>query len=240
LNPYNELTRLDLTVLLVFMGLLRHRKATEVATELALTQSGVSHALKRLREVFGDELFLRRPHGMEPTAVARGLEAPVAEAIESLRRAIAGPRKFDPRSAEGVIRIAALDAELVTFIPELIGVLSASAPGLRLAARAIGRQAALDAIAAGEIDIALGYFWSLSHAFIEEKLFEEDFLVVGRQSTHRMPRKIALEAYLKSPHVLVSPGSDLRGVVDDLLDSEGVKASSNCGAPAVSSRPRRR
>ena len=49
----NELRRLDLTVLLVFIGLLRHRKATEVAAEVALTQSAVSHALKRLREVFG-------------------------------------------------------------------------------------------------------------------------------------------------------------------------------------------
>jgi DNA-binding transcriptional LysR family regulator len=219
----NELRRLDLTVLLVFMGLLRHRKATEVAARLALTQSGVSHALKRLREVFGDQLFLRRPHGMEPTAVARALEAPVAEAIESLRRAIAGPRRFDPSVAQGVIRIAALDAELMTLVPELIGTLSASAPGLRLVARAIGRHAALDAIAAGELDIALGYFWNLSEAFIQENLFDEDFLVVGSRSKHRMPRKVTLEVYLKSPHILVSPGGDLRGVVDDLLDSKGLK-----------------
>jgi hypothetical protein len=42
---------------------------------------------------------------------------------------------LSPGSAEGVIRIAALDAELVTFTPELISVLSASAPGLRLVAR---------------------------------------------------------------------------------------------------------
>jgi DNA-binding transcriptional LysR family regulator len=82
--------------------LLRHRKATEVAAELALTQSGVSHALKRLREVFGDQLFLRRPHGMEPAAIALGLKAPVAEAIESLRRAITGPRKFDPAQPKGL------------------------------------------------------------------------------------------------------------------------------------------
>ena len=179
---YNELRRLDLTVLLVFMGLLRHRKATRVADELALTQSGVSHALKRLREVFGDELFLQRPHGMEPTAAALALEAPVAEAIEALRRAIGGPRRFDPGSAEGTIRIAALDAELVTLIPGLIGVLRASAPQLRLVAKAIGRQAALDAITGGELDIALGYFWKLGDAFIKEDLFQEDFLVVGNRS----------------------------------------------------------
>ena len=218
----NELRRLDLTVLLVFTGLLRHRKATDVAAELALTQSAVSHALKRLREVFGDELFLRRPHGMEPTAIALALETPIAAAIESLRKAIAGPQSFDPNSAEGVIRLAALDAELVTLVPELIKTLSASAPGMRIIARAIGRQNALDAIAAGELDIALGYFLDLSDAFIKDDLFQEDFLVVGNRSRHRFAGTIPLEAYLKHPHILVSPGGDLRGIVDDVLDGMGL------------------
>ena len=62
----NELRRLDLTVLLVFLGLLRHRKATEVASDLGLTQSGISQALKRLRNIFGDELFLVSPMGWSP------------------------------------------------------------------------------------------------------------------------------------------------------------------------------
>ena len=71
----SELRRLDLTLLLVFLGLLRHRKATDVAAELGLTQSGVSQALKRLRDIFGDPLFLRRPHGMDPTATALAITA---------------------------------------------------------------------------------------------------------------------------------------------------------------------
>ncbi len=219
----NELRRLDLTILMVFIGLLRHRKGTDVAAELGLTQSAVSHALKRLREVFGDELFLRRPHGMEPTSVARALEAPIAAAIESLRRAVAGPQNFDPSAAEGIIRLAALDAELVTLVPELIRTLSTNAPGMRIIARAIGRQNALDAVAAREIDIALGFFWDVGDAFIKDDLFTEDFLVVGSRSEHRLAGTIALEAYLQHPHVLVSPGGELRGVVDDALASRGLK-----------------
>ena len=73
----SELRRLDLTLLLVFLGLLKHRKGTLVAAELGLTQSAISQALRRLRDIFGDELFLRRPHGMEPTALALALEGPV-------------------------------------------------------------------------------------------------------------------------------------------------------------------
>jgi DNA-binding transcriptional LysR family regulator len=218
----NELRRLDLTVLLVFLGLLRHRKASQIAAELAITQSAVSHALKRLRDVFGDELFLRRPHGMEPTAVALALEAPIAVAVESLRRAVAGQESFDPRSAEGVVRLTAFDAELVTLVPELIRTFSTRAPGLRIIARAIGRQDALDAIAAGELDLALGYFWDLSDAFIREDLFEEDFLVVGTKK-HRLAGKLSLGDYLDHPHILVSPGGDLRGIVDEMLESKGLK-----------------
>lgn len=106
-----ELRRLDLTVLLVFLGLLRHRKATDVAKELGLTQSGVSQALKRLRDIFGDDLFLRRPHGMEPTAIALALEAPVANAVETIRGALGQTKSFDPAKALGTIRLAALDIE---------------------------------------------------------------------------------------------------------------------------------
>ncbi len=56
-----------------------------MAAELGLTQSAISQSLKRLRDIFGDDLFLRRPHGMEPTAMALALEAPVAAAVDSLR-----------------------------------------------------------------------------------------------------------------------------------------------------------
>ncbi len=115
----SELRRLDLTLLLVFLGLLRHRKGATVADELGLTQSAVSQALKRLRDIFGDDLFLRRPHGMEPTATALALEAPVAQAVEALRGALGAARRFDPARAEGTVRIAALDAEQAVVIPAL-------------------------------------------------------------------------------------------------------------------------
>jgi DNA-binding transcriptional LysR family regulator len=218
----NELRRLDLAVLLVFLGLLRHRKASQVAADLAMTQSAISHALKRLREVFDDELFLRRPHGMEPTAIALTLEAPIAAAVESLRKAVKGQRIFDPKAADGVVRIAAFDAELATIVPELIKSFAVRAPGLRIIARAIGRQDALDAIAVGELDLALGYFWDVSEAFIREDLYEQDFLVVGSRR-QRLQGRIALNDYLKHPHILVSPGGDLRGIVDDVLETKGLK-----------------
>ena len=215
-----KLRRLDLTVLLVFIGLMRRRKATEVAHELGLTQSAVSHALRRLREIFGDELFLRRPHGLEPTAVAIAAEAPIQAAVEQLRAALSGPGEFMPGNAKGVVRIAAYDAELATLMPLLICMLGQKAPGLTVAARALGRREALDALARGEIDIALGFFWNLEDVFIATPLFEEEYRVVGGRMTRRRGR-LTLDRYLALPHILVSPPGDLRGIVDSLLEREG-------------------
>jgi DNA-binding transcriptional LysR family regulator len=216
-----RLRRLDLTVLLVFAGLMRHRKATAVAAEMGLTQSTISHALRRLRDVFGDPLFLRRPHGLEPTAVALALERPVRHAIETLGTALGGPPPFEPTTYTGTVRLAGFDSELATLLPGLIRHAAGTAPALRISARALGRQAALDALAAGEVDLALGFFWDLPAEFIAAPLFTEDFLVAGRAEVLGPPGALDLDAYAAAPHIVVSPAGDLAGTVDTALAALG-------------------
>lgn len=217
----NELRRLDLTVLLVFLGLLRHRKAAQVAADLGLTQSGISQALKRLRDIFGDELFLRRPQGMEPTAIALSLEAPITAAVESLREALGGARPFIPAAAHGVIRLAALDAEQVGGVPALVRLLSNEAPGLSLSVVPISRHTALEALTAGEVDLALGFFPKVGEPIIASSLYEQGFAVVGRPEVIG-PLPLTLERYAELPHVLVSPGGDLLGIADKALATYGL------------------
>ena len=217
-----ELRRLDLTLLLVFLGLLRHRKAALVAADLGLTQSAISQALRRLREVFGDPLFLRRPHGMDPTATALALEAPVAAAVESLRGALGRARAFDPATARGVVRICALDAEQAVILPALAAALRTEAPGLDLSVLPLGRRAAVEALVEGRADLALGFLWDLPGSVSDETLYHEGFLVAGLPGC--LPAAPALEpaSYAAADHILVSPAGDLRGVVDDSLAGIGL------------------
>lgn len=216
-----RLRRLDATVLLVFLGLMRRRKATSVAAELGLTQSAVSQALKRLRDVFADELFLRRPHGLEPTAFAISIEHRIAAAVENLKQSLEDQAPFDPATATGVFRIAALDAQLSTLLPPLIGILREHAPNLRIIAHAAKRTEALERLAAGEIDLAIGYHWELSDSFIAELLYRESYLVAGPPDIIRAGSELTLSRYLELPHILVSPSGDLHGIVDAVLAREG-------------------
>lgn len=228
----SELRRLDLTLLLVFLGLLRHRKALDVATELGLTQSAISQSLKRLRDIFGDDLFLRRPHGMEPTATALALEAPVAAAVDALRGALGATRSFDPGTATGLVRVAALDAEQAVLIPPLAARLRRLAPGLTLSVLSLGRGAAMEALAEGRADLVLGYVWDVPEAVSGEALYDESFLVAGRPEAMPEAPHISLDNYCAADHVLISPGGDLRGVVDDQLAAMDRRRSVILGLPA--------
>ncbi len=216
-----ELRRLDLTLLLVLLGLLRRRKAADVAAGLGVTQSAVSQALRRLRDIFGDELFLRRPHGLEPTATALALEAPIARAVDALRGAMGAARAFDPATATGVLRIAALDAEQAVVIPRLAARLAAAAPGLRLSVLPLGRAAALAALAEGRADAAIGFIWERPESIRSEPLHSDGFLVAGPPGVLPRAPALTLDAYCAAGHVLVSPAGDLRGIVDQALDAMG-------------------
>jgi DNA-binding transcriptional LysR family regulator len=228
----SQLRRLDLTLLLVFLGLIRHRKAADVAVELGLTQSAISQAVKRLRDIFQDELFLRRPHGMEPTATALALEDPLRRAVEALRGALGAARSFDPMQAEGVVRIAALDAEQAVLIPPLVACLRQLAPGLTLSVLPLGRGAAMEALSDGRADLALGFAWDLPDTISGEPLHDESFLVAGRPDTLPHAPHISLDAYCAADHVLISPGGDLRGVVDDQLAAMDRRRRVILGLPA--------
>lgn len=228
----SQLRRLDLTLLLVFLGLVRHRKAADVALELGLTQSAISQAVKRLRDIFQDDLFLRRPHGMEPTATALALEDPVRRAVEALRGALGTARAFEPMQAEGVVRIAALDAEQAVLIPPLAARLRQRAPGLTLSVLPLGRGAAMEALADGRADLVLGYVWDLPDAISGEPLYDESFLVAGRPDALPHAPHISLDAYCAADHVLISPGGDMRGVVDDQLAAMDCRRRVILGLPA--------
>jgi len=228
----SELRRLDLTLLLVFLGLVRHRKALDVAAELGLTQSAISQALRRLRDIFGDELFLRRPHGMEPTATALALEEPVARAVGALRDALGSARAFDPDKAEGIVRIAALDAEQAVLIPPFAARLQELAPALHLSILPLGRADAIDALVEGRVDLSLGFLWDIPAVISGERLYTETFMVAGRPDALPHAPRIELDAYCSADHVLISPAGDMRGIVDDQLSAMGRGRRIVLGLPA--------
>lgn len=214
-----DIRRLDMTLLLVCASLLRTRRVTATAVELGVTQSSVSHALARLRDVFEDPLFIRRSSGMEPTPRALELE-PVVEAIIDLSRQALTPPEFDLAGADGVVRITALDHHCALVAAPLIERLRREAPRLRVSFRALARRPAVDALLAGKVDIGLGLFWNLPDTVERTALWQDRYAVVGAAAAWT-DRDLSLDSYLAARHLLVSLDGGFDGVVDKALTELG-------------------
>src|SRR5437867_3097123 len=102
-----DLRRADLNLLVVFQALLAERHVGRAAKRLVLTQSAASHALGRLRDLFGDPLFVRHPKGIEPTARALALAPTIADILNRAQSLIASP-VFDPAAARS-FTVATID-----------------------------------------------------------------------------------------------------------------------------------
>ena len=64
-----RLDRVDLNLFVVFDCIYTERNLTRAAEMLHVTQPAISNALRRLRETFNDQLFVRTPEGMTRTAL---------------------------------------------------------------------------------------------------------------------------------------------------------------------------
>ncbi len=215
---------------MVLASVLRTRQATLTAQELGVTQSSVSHSLSKLRDIFGDELFLRRPQGLEPTARARALEPTIRQIIELARGAIRS-KPFDPAVSQGLIRIAGSDYPCTLLAAPLIRRLEREAPNLRVSFRPFVRQRAIAGIASGELDFAIGPFTGDRDQFERRLLWEDDYCVAARKGHPVFKTACSLSDYAAARHVLVSQGGDLVGVVDGALGAKNMERQVIAAAP---------
>jgi Bacterial regulatory helix-turn-helix protein, lysR family len=72
-----HLRMMDLNLFRVFDAMMLHRSVRKASQILSVTPSAVSHALSRLRQSIGDELFIPTEVGMQPTQRALQLASGV-------------------------------------------------------------------------------------------------------------------------------------------------------------------
>src|ERR1700754_4859021 len=152
-----KLRRLDGGLLLVFRELLRTGRASETAERLGLSQPAISHALSRLRDLFDDLLFVRRPHGFEPTRRAQAL-GPQIEALIGLAGRAMNPGGFDPATSDRIFRFAAPEFVTALMGAELINRLKVVAPGVSFAIDHLAEEETYRPMGLGDGEFAIGRF----------------------------------------------------------------------------------
>jgi DNA-binding transcriptional LysR family regulator len=212
-----HLAQVDLNLLVVLHELLRARSTTEVARRLGRTQSAISHALARLRETFGDPLFVRAGATLHPTARAEELAAPLAQLLASTDALLRhSDQTFDPTRVERTFSIGTTDFTELLLLPPLLLRLRREAPGVNLRTLFLGAD--LDrAIQTREIDLAIGTLFRDVTGLIEQTLYEDRLVCIVRRDHPRVRsrRPLDLDGYLALDHALVAP----RGLPGSTVDA---------------------
>ena len=208
-----RIRQLDFSLLLIARSLLRHRRTTETARELGLSQSAISHALGRLRQAFGDELFVRRPHGLEPTRHAVELGRRIDVILAETQAALGLGEQFDPAATTREFRIAAPDFLTTLLAGPLLARMQVEAPGARVAHRIALGPDALAAVKRDEIDLAVGRFPPLGEAFRVRDLYRDRYCAVARAG--RIEGRLTRPLFERLAHVAVSVSGDFRTLTDD-------------------------
>jgi len=225
-----KIAQLDGSLLLVLRELLRLRRTTLVAERLRLSQSAVSHALGRLRRLFGDPLFVRRPHGLEPTRHALELAPRVDALLDAMTDALGLSARFSAETTTRGFRLAAPDSIATLLAPALLQAFGKHAPEARFAfSQQLGAEA-LDALRRDHIDVAVGRFRPDVSGVLVERLFEDRYCLVARTGHPALRAKLTRAVYRQLDRVLISVGGDFRSLE---IEPEGEVAASRRIVAAV-------
>lgn len=213
---------IDLNLLKVFEALHDESSASRAALRLGVTQSAVSAALRRLRDVYADQLFVRTGRGLAPTLRANQLKPVISDALNKCRQSLA---MVDPAASqyEGRSVIVGLSDDFeIAYGRRLIEEIAQRAPKLRLIFRQTHSQIVAQALMERSVDLAItaGGFAErlLSRQVLGEGgyqcLVDPDSLADGQQA-------IGLDEFVAREHILVSSGGFI-GITDEGLAGLGL------------------
>jgi LysR family transcriptional activator for leuABCD operon len=177
-----NLRSLDLNLLTVFEAILETGSIVRAADRLALSQSATSHALGRLRDACGDDLFVRVGQGIVSTPVAKRIYPEVKRSLDGLRRSIAEARGFNPATSTRRFRIAIPHPNGPVWALTMRAQLAAIAPGVTLEfdTRTHPPDDFHNAMRTADLDLAVDWVPAQSERFVSRRLFDDALVFIAR------------------------------------------------------------
>jgi DNA-binding transcriptional LysR family regulator len=216
---------LDVHLLQVLHTLLQEGSVSNAARRLNLSQPAVSTALRRLRDITGDQILVRSRNGMTPTERGRALLEPVRVALEQIETIAVQQVRFNPAHTRRVFNIATPDYLNATLVSDIVARLRKAAPQSQIAIHSLGpNYDVVSALEHGELDAMIGNWPQPPEQLRMLPLFEDEVVCLMRRGHPLAGRPLDLDSYLAADHLLPSPYAvGQRGVIDLHLARERLK-----------------
>lgn len=217
-----DIRKVDFSLLVAFDALFDELSVSRAAERLALTQPTVSGMLNRLRDLFGDPLFVRTQRGMLPTPRAEALAVPVKSLLEDAKELLA-PVIFDPATADMTFSITVNDYMQYALVIPLIEALRKEAPKFRVAILPLIIAGLTTKLMRGEVDLAITIPQFADPDLPSTLLYRDRYVGIVRKQHPLKGQRPSLQEFCRHDHLLVSPtGGSFAGPADEALSRLGV------------------
>jgi DNA-binding transcriptional LysR family regulator len=239
MDSRRTLQQIDLYLLTVLHQLLVEKNLSRVATRLESTQPAMSAALKRLRELTGDELLVKFGREMVLTEFAQDLLEPLTVLLAQSEKLFRTEQVFNPLTTDRAFRIATSDYLDPQFLPRLVVAIKRAAPNSRIEVRSLNMDVDYrEQLGNGTIDLVVSNLLSPPEDLHRGVLLSDEVVCLVAKGHPLLRGEATVERYLKSEHVAPMPVSvGTSGMVDDYLASQSLQRAVNVYCPYFSLIP---
>lgn len=232
-----DFPRLDLNLLMVLDALFDEGSVTRTARRLKLSQPTISLSLAKLRHALDDELFVRTAGGMTPTPRALSIREPVRRILRSVVEDVLPVERFDPEVSRRPFTVCLSDIGEMVFLPKLMEQLRVRAPYMAVTSVSLRPRELGEALEAGQVDLALGYFPDLKTGIHQQGLFDHAFVCLARRGHPRIGDRLDLETFLALDHLVVSAEGRSQEIFEQVMVDRGVSRQVVLRTPHFMSAP---
>jgi DNA-binding transcriptional LysR family regulator len=194
----------DLNLLPIVIALYDELSVSRAARQLGMSQPAVSKALRRLRQTFDDQLFVRGPSGIVPTPRAHAIVSTARPHLKHLQEHLLQCERFDPATSRRPIVLGMSEIAEMAFLPSILDHLLIHAPKAPVTTVTARDAQLADALEKGDVDVAAGYFPTLAQRnFRQRKLSKHGFACLMRKGHPLWKRRLTVTAYLAAEHIVV-------------------------------------
>ena len=218
-----HLGQVDLNLFVVLEAIYREGNITRAGQQLNLTQPAISHALKRLRDLLQDPLFVRQGPHMVPTPFTRNMIEQVRQALQILEVNLSESRNFVPERTRRNFHLSLWEYAEALILPSLLQRLTHAAPEMSITTSRVKRRDLETELASGSVDLAIDIPMTTSDRIRHKWLLNEPFVVTARRCHPAIRDRLDLDTYLGQRHVQVSSRRYGPSLVDIELSRRGLR-----------------
>ncbi len=190
---------------------------------LFLNQSAVSHALKRLRDIYKDPLFTRKGHKMLPTPMTERIITRVKSGLRDIRRSIEEAHDFNPIEHRQRFHLGMRDTLEAGLFPPLMSNLTDLAPLININSRIVTPQTIEHELSIGKLDVCLDILTPVASHINHTCLCKDRLVIIGRQDHPAIQKHCSLDDFLSYRQILITVLEHEPEIMDHALAARGLK-----------------